>query len=382
MNASDAHDYFRQVFNGNPDTIGSAPGRVNLMGVHTDYNGGQVLPIAIDRRTYVAVRARADASMSRIVSHRESAIAEFDVRRVMASGKWWDYMTGIAAAMESGGARVPQFEAVVESDVPMGCGLSSSAAIEVATAIALAEIVAEPPDMKKLALLSWHVETQFVGIPSGVIDQFASALCLEGHALHLWCDTLETEQVTMPDSVLIFDTASPLELRASKFNQRRAECEEALAQLRRSHPSLLHLAAATLEEVQRAELSPRIRKRALHVVEETARVEKVVMQLMQTRTLPGELLYESHESLRNKYECSTPELDWFVDTVRDKPGVIGARLTGAGWGGCAIAVGDLEALAATASDLSPSYEARFGRKPGTWLTRAGSGARIEHVEGG
>src|SRR4030088_1895005 len=305
MNASDARDYFRQVFGGNPDIIGSAPGRVNIIGEHTDYNGGQVLPIAIDRRTYVAIRARPEAHLSRIVSHREPAIAEFDARRVAASGKWWDYMTGVCAAMESEGARLPQFEAIVQTDVPVGSGLSSSAALEVATAVALGQIVSGPPDMRKVALLSWHVETQFVGVASGVMDQFASALCLDGHALHLWCDTLETEQVMMPDAVLIFDTASPRELRASQFNQRRAECEEALAVLRRSRPSLLHLPAASAEEVRRSDLSPRIRKRALHVVEENARVEKLVLQLMQTRTVAGELLYESHESLRDNYECST-----------------------------------------------------------------------------
>jgi len=380
MNASDAREYFRQVFGGDPDVVGSAPGRVNIIGEHTDYNGGQVLPIAIDRRTYVAIRARPEAHLSRIVSPREPAIAEFDARRVVPSGKWWDYMTGVCAAMEREGARLPQFEAVVQTDVPVGSGLSSSAALEVATAVALGQIASEPPDMKRLALLSWHVETQFVGVASGVMDQFASALCLEGHALHLWCDTLETEQVIMKDAVLIFDTASPRELRGSKFNQRRAECEEALAVLRRSRPSLLHLAAATVEEVRRADFSPRIRKRALHVVEENERVERLVLQLMQTRTLAGELLYESHKSLRDNYECSTPELDWFVDAVRGKPGITGARLTGAGWGGCAIAIGELDALAATADDLSSGYKARFGRQPGTWLTRAGSGARIEDVD--
>ncbi|MGI8401448.1 MAG: galactokinase [Gemmatimonadaceae bacterium] len=380
MNADGARDYFRKVFGGSPDIIGSAPGRVNLIGEHTDYNGGQVLPIAIDRRTYVAIRARPHAKVSRIVSAGESTNAEFDVRRFAASGKWWDYMTGVCAAMQRAGTRVPQFEAVVQSDVPMGAGLSSSAALEVATAVSLGRIVSEPTDMRKLALLSWDVETQFVGVASGVMDQFASALCLEGHALHLWCDTLETEQVTMRDAVLIFDTASPRELRASRFNERRAECEEALAVLRRLRPSLLHLAAATLDEVRHADLSPLIRKRALHVVEENARVEKLVTQLKQTHAVAGELLYQSHESLRDNYDCSTPELDWFVDAVRGKPGITGARLTGAGWGGCAIAVGDLHALAAAADDVSSAYEARFGRRPGTWLTRAGSGARIEDLQ--
>jgi len=277
VTAAEARDYFRQVYGGDPDIIGSAPGRVNIIGEHTDYNGGQVLPIAIDRRTFVALRARPDSSRSKIVSQRESTVGEFDVRHVgTASGQWWDYMTGVCVAMEGSGARLPQFEATVQSDVPMGSGLSSSAALEVATAVALGGVVSEPLDLRKLALLSWHVETQFVGVASGVMDQFASALCLRGQALHLWCDTLETEQVTMPDAVLIFDTASPRELRGSQFNQRRAECEEALAVLRRAHPSLLHLAAASLEQVRLADLSPRIRKRAVHVVEENARVEALV----------------------------------------------------------------------------------------------------------
>jgi galactokinase len=380
MNAVDARDYFRQVFHHNPDVIGSAPGRVNLIGEHTDYNGGQVLPIAIDRRTYVAVRACPTEDASRIVSNLEAAPAEFDVRRVAAAGKWWDYMTGVCAAMEAAGARLPQFEAIVQSDVPVGSGLSSSAALEVATAISLAHIAAESPDLKKLALLSWHVETQFVGVACGVMDQFASALCREGHALHLWCDSLETEQVTMPDAVLIFDTASPRALRASQFNQRRAECEEALALLRRSRPSLANLAAATIDDIRHAGLSAKIHKRALHVVEENQRVEKVVTGLMQTRSVPGELLYESHESLRDNYECSTPELDWFVGTVRGRPGIRGARLTGAGWGGCAIAIGDLDALASIAGDLTSEFERRFGRRPRTWLTRAAGGATIERLE--
>jgi galactokinase len=221
MNASDAREYFVQTFHADPEVIGSAPGRVNIIGEHTDYNGGQVLPIAIDRRTYVAVRGCPDAPLSRIVSNREASAVEFDISQVSASGKWWDYMTGVCSAMKAGGARLPQFEAVVQSDVPVGSGLSSSAALEVATAAALGQIADQNGDLKKLAMLAWQVETQFVGVACGVMDQFASALCLEGRALHLWCDTLETEQVAMQEAVLIFDTASPRSLRGSQFNQRR-----------------------------------------------------------------------------------------------------------------------------------------------------------------
>jgi galactokinase len=376
MKPSEAREFFCQTFNAEPDAIGSAPGRVNLIGEHTDYNGGQVLPIAIDRRTFIAMRARPDASVSRIVSSTESKRAEFDVTHVEASGLWWDYMTGVCSALAAEGAEVPQFDAIVQSDVPTGSGLSSSAALEVATAVTLARILDEPIDLRKLALMSWRVETQFVGVASGVMDQFASALCLEEHALHLWCDTLETEQVAMPEAVLIFDTASPRSLRASQFNQRRAECEEAFSLLRSSNPSLPNLAAADPQAILRAKLPPILEKRALHVAEENRRVETFVTKLIKSHEVDGELLYQSHESLRKNYECSTPELDWFVEQARTARGVRGARLTGAGWGGCAIAVGARDALESLAAEASPRYEQQFGLKPHTWLTVASAGASI------
>jgi galactokinase len=311
------------------------------------------------------------------VSSVESKPAEFDVTRIEASGAWSDYMTGICSALSAEGAALPQFDAIVVSEVPIGSGLSSSAALEVATAITLAAMLEEPIEPKKMALLSWRVETQFVGVASGVMDQFAAALCVEGEALHLWCDTLETEQVGMSESVLVFDTASPRSLRLSQFNQRRAECEEAFALLRGFNPSLPNLAAADPEAIFRAHLPAALEKRALHVAEETRRVERLVGELLRTRLVEGELLYQSHESLRVNYECSTPELDWFVDQARANAGITGARLTGAGWGGCAIAVGNLEALSGFAADISPIYERRFGLTPRSWLTCASRGASIE-----
>jgi galactokinase len=301
------------------------------------------------------------------------------VKKITASGKWWDYLTGVCAAMEAEGLRLPQFDAVVMSDVPTGSGLSSSAALELATAIAVGQLLDQPNDLKKAALMGWRVETQFVGVASGVMDQFASALCLEGHALHLWCDTLDIEQVTMRDAVLIFDTASPRSLRASEFNQRRAECEEALAMLRRGNPSLPNLASARPEEVTRSDLPSILKKRAFHVASENQRVEVLVRKLLESGKVAGDLLYESHESLRDNYECSTAELDWFVDSSRARDGVTGARLTGAGWGGCAIAVGTQEALSAMADELCPEYERKFKHTPRTWLTYASRGACKEET---
>jgi galactokinase len=373
-----ASEYFRDNYGGEPEVIASAPGRVNLIGEHTDYNGGQVLPMAIAHRTYVALRPSSNATRSRIFSDQQSASTDFDIHAVARSGHWWDYFTGVCAASESRGARLPQIEAVVTSEVPSGSGLSSSAALELATAVGIAGLLGETPDLKDLALLSWNAESGFVGVSCGVMDQFASALCEKGNALHLWCDSLATQQVPMRESVLIFDTNVPRSLRASQFNQRQAECLEALRLLRTRNPALTNLASALPDDVRGAGLPDTIEKRALHVSEENLRVESLVEQLKKSGTVNGELLFASHESLRTKYECSTPELDWFVDNAATISGVRGARLTGAGWGGCAIAVGDHNALEFAGDELSSKYEAAFGRAPRTWLTKAEQGASLEH----
>ena len=276
MNADHARRCFQETYGAEPDVVGSAPGRVNLIGEHTDYNGGQVLPMAIDRRTYVAMRARPVAGMSRVVSETQTTPAEFDIRSIVKSGQWWDYVTGVCDAFASGSVQLPQIEAVVTSDVPVGSGLSSSAALEMATSVSLAALVGESRPMEDLALLSWGVENEFVGVACGVMDQFASGLGEKGRALHLWADTLDTDQVTMKEAVLIFDTVTPRSLRTSQFNQRRLECQGALALLQERNPKIENLAWARPEEVRAAKMPATLEKRALHVTEENLRVTELV----------------------------------------------------------------------------------------------------------
>jgi galactokinase len=247
--------------------------------------------------------------------------------------------------------------------------------VAVARALATLAGVELPP--REAALLGQRVESGFVGVACGIMDQFASALAERRKALHLWCDTADVEHVAMHDAVLIFDTAVSRSLRGSDFNLRRAECEEALRLLRRLDPELPTLAAATPEQVHAAALPSPLDRRALHVTEETRRVQQTVTALRATGTLPGELMYKSHESLRSLYECSTVELDWFVERAARADGVRGARLTGAGWGGCAIAVGDETALAAAAPAITAEYLSRFGITPRVWITHAEAGARVE-----
>jgi galactokinase len=377
MNADHIERCFRDTYGGEPDVIGSAPGRVNLIGEHLDYNGGQVLPMAIDRRTFVAMRARPVAGLSRVASETQNVSTEFDIRSIVKSEQWWDYVTGVCDAFASASVPLPQIEVVVTSDVPVGSGLSSSAALEMATAVSLAALVGDARPLEDLALLSWRVENEFVGVACGVMDQFASGLGERGCALHLWCDTLDTDQVTMREAVLIFDTVTPRSLRTSQFNKRQRECQEALTLLQERNPKIENLASARPDEVRAAKMPAGLEKRALHVTEENLRVTDLVRSLTKSGSVSGDTLYASHESLRTKFECSTPELDWFVDRVREVPGVRGARMTGAGWGGCAIAVGDLNALTGVQDALGSEYEVSFGRKPMIWCTHAEEGAKVE-----
>ncbi|HJR41832.1 MAG TPA: galactokinase [Gemmatimonadaceae bacterium] len=367
---------FARELGGVPEVVASAPGRVNLIGEHTDYNGGEVLPIAIGRRTWVAAR-RVSGATSRARSAAEELMGGWDPATPRRAGKWWDYLAGVQSALNARGALLGAVEMAVTSDVPAGSGLSSSAALEVAAMTALAELASLELSPGEIALESRRVEADFVGVSCGIMDQCASALSRSGSALHIWCDTARVEHVPLRDAVMIFDTGIPRALRASDFNARRADCEQALTLLRELEPDLPNLAAATPALLAVATLPAPLDRRARHVVEETARVGRVVERLRSEGTLDGDALYESHESLRTLYECSTAALDWFVARASKVHGIRGARLTGAGWGGCAIAVGDDGTLADAAPNMVADYRQRFGLEARAWVTRAESGARLE-----
>ncbi|MDB4883371.1 MAG: Galactokinase [Gemmatimonadetes bacterium] len=374
---------FVDRFGREPEVIASAPGRVNLIGEHTDYNGGEVLPIAISRRTWVAV-GRAEGAgppMLHAASATQSSMGLSALDAPERSGEWWDYLTGVAAPLvQSSTLRRGSIDVAVDSDVPAGAGLSSSAALEVATALGVSQALGVRIDHREAAMTAWRAETGFVGVACGIMDQFASALSREGEALHLMCDTAEYDFAPFGDALLIFDTAIPRSLRTSHYNERRAECEEALRLLRERWPELPSLAAAEPDQVLSANLPLVLEGRALHVSRETRRVRDAVALLRAGGALTRELLVGSHASLRDLYECSRPELDWVVDRAISLDGVRGARLTGAGWGGCAIVVGDEAALRAAAPVLAREYEQEFRLTPRLWFSTAASGARIEALD--
>ncbi len=377
MNSNFARAFFIDAFDDEPQRLASAPARVNLIGEHMDYNGGEVLPIAIDHRTYVAVRAAADRDVSRVASGTHERLGTFDARAPERSGEWWDYVAGVVRELSALGARIPQLDIAISSDVPTGAGLSSSAALEVATTLAIADLLGVGLSAQQAAEVAWRAETGFVGVPCGIMDQFASALAREGSALHVWCDTMRTEHVRCDEHVLIFDTGVSRGLRQSAFATRRGECARALAAIQRAHPAVRERAHAALADIEESGLDAVLHKRATHVVEENARVKRAVIALEDTGVIPGELLVASHSSLRDLYECSSPELDWFVGHALAFPGVRGARLTGAGWGGCAIATGEADALSAAATPLEEAYAREFPHHARSWVVRAAGGARIE-----
>ena len=381
LDAGSVRALFVDRFGREPEVVASAPGRVNLIGEHTDYNGGEVLPIAISRRTWVAAGRPATGARSapalRAVSGNQSAMGTAPLTSPKRGGQWWDYLTGVAAPLLEQSGRTDSLDLAVESDVPSGAGLSSSAALEVSTALAVSTLLGQPIALQEAAMTGWRAETGFVGVGCGIMDQFASALCRTGEALHLECDTARYDFAPFADALLIFDTAIPRSLRTSHYNERRTECGEALRLLRTRWPDLPSLAAAEPEQVLEAGLPDPLDRRALHVSRETRRVRDAVAALRGGHRISRELLVGSHESLRDLYECSRPELDWVVERAITVRGVRGARLTGAGWGGCAIVVGDEDALGEMGPVLAREYEARFALVPRIWLSRASSGARVE-----
>lgn len=379
MSAEEASSFFTRTYGHVPTVVASAPGRVNLIGEHTDYNGGMVLPIAIDMRTYVAA-ATTSGRIAHVVSATEPERGSFAVDHPESAGRWWDYVAGVVWQIFNGNAiEVPAFELAVWSNVPAGAGLSSSAALEVATARAILGLCKVDLDETRIALLCRDAEQDFVGVGCGIMDQYTTVCARQNRALCLDCYTLESVHVPVLDAVLIFDTVSPRSLRNSQFNERRQECADALELLRDVHPRLRSLAAATTRNIVEAHLPKILEKRARHVISENQRVLRAVEALRETGHIPADLIFASHLSLKDDYECSTTELDWFVDTVVEVESIRGARLTGAGWGGCAIALGDHDVLASAAPQIVGAFERRFGRKPRYWISTASNAACIEDV---
>jgi galactokinase len=357
-----------------------APGRVNLIGDHTDYNEGFVLPAAIDLGITIALLPTDDRRVSLTLSATGERV-EVDLDAIGSpTGEWIDYVAGTAWALTEAGIPVGGFRGVLASDLPAGAGLSSSAAIETAAAWALNGGDRPPVDTMALAKLARRAENAYVGVNCGLMDQFAVGFGRPDHALFLDCRTLEHRPVRLPDDLrlVICHSGAPRSLAASAYNARLAECDRAVTALARHDPGIRALRDVTPERLEagRELLDQTAFRRARHVVTEDTRVEGM-MAALESGDLAGvgELMAASHASLRDDYEVSSDALDALVEIAGGIPGVVGARLTGAGFGGCTINLVHAAGVESLRSAILDRYPARTGLEPHVYEVRAAAGAR-------
>ena len=382
---------FNRDYSDQPLLLARAPGRVNLLGEHIDYNQGPVLPAAIDRAVHLAV---APIPGGRVTLHALDldqrvtfSLAALD-QKVTQEGKpmpsWALYPAGVAWSLQAAGYPVSGLQAVYRSDVPIGSGLSSSAAVEVGFAAIWQSLGGWEMDRMTLARLCQRAENEYVGVSCGLMDQFASAHGVEGHALYFDTRSLEWEPAPLPagTALVIADSGMRRSLAASAYNERRAACEQAVELLRQHMPGIESLRDVSPPEFAAYGpfLPPVVRRRAEHVVKEIARVQTAVTALRRgdAQTF-GALMFAGHASLRDLYEVSLPELDALVRLARELPGCFGARLTGAGFGGCTVNLVEAAQASQFIQGLKNGYQQETGRAAQVYLCFASHGATVELI---
>jgi galactokinase len=365
--------------------VARGPGRVNLIGEHTDYNGGFVLPAAIDLEIRIAFVPTADRHVA-ITLPETGERREFSLDAIpQASGQWIDYVAATAWSLQSSGLALHGFRGVLASNLPISAGLSSSAALELASAWALLDppdLTAHGIDPMTLARLCQRAENDHVGVHCGLMDQFAATLGQRGRAMFLDCRDLTYRPVVLPNddvALVVCDTNAPRRLGDSEYNQRRSECEAAVAAIAEQDPGVESLRDVDPDMLARhaTRLQPVQLARAEHVVGENARVLRTIEALeVGNLAAVGRLFAESHASLRDRFEVSSPELDAMVEIANATPGVIAARMTGAGFGGCTVNLVRREALDTFRAAIERDYPERTGREPHVLVVSAADGAGL------
>lgn len=383
---------FSNCFGKSPSLLARAPGRVNLLGEHGDYNDGPVLPAAIDRAVHLAAAPSQERTVTlNALDLDEQVVFNLDLlgEKINLHGDalpdWALYPAGVAWSFQQAGLDTPGLQVVYTSDVPIGAGLSSSAAVEVVFAVTWRALCGWEIDSMSLAQLCQRAENEYVGVASGLMDQFTSLHGVEGHALYFDTQDLTWEPVPMPPgtALVVADSGVRRTLATSAYNQRRAACEYAVELLRQYKPDLRSLGdISTIEFAAYGEyLPPDVRKRAEHVVKEIARVRSAVIALRTGNALSfGALMFSGHTSLRDLYEVSCPELDALVDIARDLPGCYGGRLTGSGFGGCTVNLVEESRVQDFIVGLEKVYQRKVDRKPQVYVCRASQGATVEQHE--
>jgi galactokinase len=373
---------FQKHYGRAPRWIAAAPGRVNVIGEHTDYNDGFVLPMAIER--YAVMAADAASAPGKVSVHdthfKESATIDISAPVTKGQPKWSNYIRGVLAGFQNRGVKIPALDVAFMSTVPLGGGLSSSAALEVCTATLMEAATGKTIDPVEKALLAQKAEHDFAGVPCGIMDQFISALGREGHLLLLDCRTRKTELVPMSDpavELLVINTNVKHELGSGEYAKRRAECEQAAKIL--GVASLRDAAADQLERAK-GKMNEDVYRRARHVIGEIERTVHAAEGVRQSNwPAVGHLMYASHAALRDDYEVSCKELDAVVEIAEDigfQGGVYGCRMTGGGFGGCCVALVKADAVDAITKKIAADYKARTGIEATLFASRPAAGATI------
>jgi galactokinase len=374
---------FKKIYGRPPRWIAAAPGRVNVIGEHTDYNDGFVLPMAIEFYSVMAADRPVDGrEVITLRSTLEAEAATIDLSRpvVPTAPKWGNYPRGVVAGFQARGIQPGGLDVLLHSTVPLGSGLSSSAALEVCTATLLEAVTGRTLDPVEKALLCQKAEHDFAGVPCGIMDQFISALGREGHLLLLDCRTRKTEIVPMQDpsvALLIINTNVKHELSGGEYAERRAQCEEAAKNL--GVGSLRDVTADQLE-AGKNQMSETVYRRARHVIGEIERTVQAAQGVRQSDwPTVGRLMGASHAALRDDYEVSCPELDVVVEiaqAIGEKGGVYGCRMTGGGFGGCCVALVKASSVDDITKKISTDYKARTGITATIFSSRPAAGATV------
>jgi galactokinase len=373
---------FRKRYGRPPRWIAAAPGRVNIIGEHTDYNNGFVLPMAIERYTIMAADAASAPGNISIYDMQFKETAQIDVPAPITKGqpKWSNYIRGVLAGFQNRGVVIPALDVALLSTVPLGGGLSSSAALEVCTATLMEAVTGKKIDPIEKALLAQKAEHDFAGVPCGIMDQFISTLGREGHLLLLDCRTSKTELVPASDPsvmLLVVNTNVKHELGNGEYAKRRAECEEAARIL-----DVASLRDATADQLEKTKnkMNEVLYHRARHVIGEIGRTVHATEEIRQSRwAATGQFMYASHNSLRDDYEVSCKELDAVVEiaeSIGDKGGVYGCRMTGGGFGGCCVVLIKTEAVEAITKKIAADYKKQTGIEATIFASRPAAGATI------
>jgi galactokinase len=359
-----------------------SPGRVNLIGEHTDYNGGYVFPCALNYGTYLAVRKRKDKILKfSTLNFNEDAVVHIDGLFTNTGKKWINYPLGVINEFMKQDVRVSGLDMLYYGDVPNGAGLSSSASIEMVTAVALNEFFNAGISMIEMVKMCQRAENQFVGMNCGIMDQFAVGYGKKDHAIFLNCDTLDFENVPLVLNgyvLIITNTNKRRGLTDSKYNERRSECERAVELLQpyRKIRNLSEISVTELNVLDEFVTDPVVRKRAKHVISENGRVLEAVKVLKNNDIARfGELMNQSHDSLKEDYDVTGNELDTLVYEGRKLNGVVGTRMTGAGFGGCTVSIVKKEDAQEFMEKLARSYTQKTGLIPDFYLPEVGDGAK-------